>query len=116
MAVTSEVDEEREFGFWDLVESVRQELGYSESQEDIRGAVLDLLGSLLEENAVVIGEMYVEGFRLWTGPLDRQVERVDFTWRRLRDWPTLYQVCWLLHPDDDLPFEAGTETVFQWDD
>ena len=76
---------------------IAKSMGPPESSEAIRDLSVRLIGKVLGDGLMRIGEVTVtdRGFAAWEVSIDEAVERVDREWRALDREPDLGDVFWL---------------------
>lgn len=77
------------------VAHIARSMGRALGAESIRGLSIILIGRLLEDGLMEIGEVSDGGFFEWGLPIDEAIERADRAWNDLGRPPNLGEVCWL---------------------
>jgi len=94
------------------VTSVAKFTGHAQSEDEIRSVSLKLIGEVVQQGLMEIGDLPDEGRRLKLWPMTSQecLDRVEREWNALGRNPSLGEICWLQNTDKG---DALGEEVFK---
>jgi hypothetical protein len=81
-------------GLWQWVDKVRDRCPDLDD-DAVRAKVLELVGELMQRNAIQAGPLYVKGgFDAWELPPAEALERIGREWIELGRDPSIPDICW----------------------
>ena len=89
---------ESELGLWWLADDLREVLGDSATEDEVRAATLEAVKPLLESGKLLAVDFLKGGItKPWSGEIDQQLERIAEDWKSVGK-PEIGDVVWFTGP------------------